>query len=275
MTGRDRAPVPGIAPPLRPARGGRGSWLRSVGALILREMSTTHGRSAGGYLWAFVQPVALIAMLTIVFSLFLRSPSLGTNFVLFYTTGLLPLRIYQEVAKSLGGALSFNRALLGYPRVTFADSILARGILAVLTQLMVFGTVMGLIFVFLDVREILDYGPIVAALALAVALGVGAGVMNCFLFTLLPSWSIIWGVITRPLIFVSGIFYIYEELPPQAAALLWYNPMLHVTGLMRRGVYATYDAAYVSIPYVAAFALIPLVAGLLLLRQYNRDLMYL
>ena len=73
---------------------------------------------------------------------------------------------------------------MGYPRVTFADSILARFILAVLTQLMIFGTVMGAIFLFLDVREILDYGPIVAALALAIALGAGAGVMNCFLFTL-------------------------------------------------------------------------------------------
>ena len=265
----------GIAPPLRPARGGRGSWMRSVGALILREMSTTHGRSAGGYAWAFFQPVAMIAMLSLVFSLFLRSPSLGTNFVLFYATGLLPLRTYQEVSKALAGSLNFNRALLGYPRVNFADSILARGILAVLTQLMVIGIVMGVIFSVFDVREILDYGPIVTAILLAVLLAAGVGVMNCFLFALLPSWSLVWGIVTRPLIFISGIFYVYEELPPQAAAVLWYNPVIHITALMRRGVYATYDATFVSIPYVAAVALIPLAAGLMLLRQYNRDLMYL
>ena len=274
------SPEPGAdtgAPPapLRPVGGGRLAGARTVFALILREMTTTYGRTPGGYIWAILQPVAMIVMLTLAFSLFLRSPSLGTNFVLFYSTGVLPLRAFQNVSSSVAAAMAFNRALLGYPRVTFMDSILARLILAVLTQVMIFAVVMGGIFLLFDIREIIDWGPVVEAFSLAVLLGAGAGVANCFLFHLAPTWTIIWGILTRPLIFISGIFYIYEELPGQAAALLWYNPMIHVTGLMRRGVYATYDASYVSVLYVSLFAVLPLLLGLMLLRQFNRDVLHL
>ena len=40
--------------------------LRAIAALVLREMSTTNGRSPGGYLWAILEPAAGIALLTIV-----------------------------------------------------------------------------------------------------------------------------------------------------------------------------------------------------------------
>ena len=36
---------------------------RAVTALVIREMTTTYGRSPGGYLWAVAQPVALIVVL--------------------------------------------------------------------------------------------------------------------------------------------------------------------------------------------------------------------
>ena len=56
---------------------------RAVMALVLREMTTTYGRSAGGYIWAFVQPIAGIALLTFIFTLIARTPPLGTNFPFF------------------------------------------------------------------------------------------------------------------------------------------------------------------------------------------------
>ena len=47
---------------------------RTVLALMLREMATTYGRSAGGYLWAILDPVLGIALLSVLFSLALRHP---------------------------------------------------------------------------------------------------------------------------------------------------------------------------------------------------------
>ena len=47
---------------------------RIVMALMLREMATTYGRSAGGYLWAILEPILGIALLSVIFSLALARP---------------------------------------------------------------------------------------------------------------------------------------------------------------------------------------------------------
>ena len=45
---------------------------RAIGALILREMSSSYGRSPGAYVWAILEPVAGIALLSLVFVLTLQ-----------------------------------------------------------------------------------------------------------------------------------------------------------------------------------------------------------
>ncbi len=247
---------------------------RVVLALILREMSTTYGRSPGGYVWAVLQPVATIIILALAFSLWLRAPSLGTSFLLFYASGLLPLRTFQEMAANVGAAISFNRALLEYPRVTFIDVIIARALLVVLTQAMVTLVILAGIFMFEDIRESVDLAPIVTAFALAAFLGLGFGVFNCFAMFAFPLWKTLWGVMTRPLILVSGVFYIYEDLPANIQDLLWFNPLLHVAGIARQGFYSIYEPSYVEPVLILGAAVLPMVFGFLLLFRFGRSMLH-
>lgn len=247
---------------------------RAIIALILREMSTTYGRNPGGYLWAVLQPVAMIVMLTLAFSLLLRSPSLGTSFLLFYASGFLILRMFQEVVAAVGAAISFNQSLLAYPRVTYVDTLLARAILAVLTQVMVSTIVFSGIFYYDNVRVILDFSPILLTYVMVILLGFGIGTFNAYASFSFPVYKTIWGILTRPLMLVSAIFYIYEDLPEFAQSVLWYNPLIHLTGLARTGFYADYDPDYVSLLYVALVSCIPLFFGVLLLRRYSKDILY-
>jgi len=258
--------------PLAPARA-KGGTARVVGALLLREMSTTYGRSPGGYVWAILEPVAAIVILAFAFSLLLRAPSLGTNFLLFYAGGMLPLRFFQGVSASVGSAIAFNRPLMAYPRVTYLDTIMARGILAILTQMMVTVIIFGGIFITQNIRENIDPAPMIQGFLLCVVLGVGLGTFNCFMFLRFPIWKSVWGIVTRPLILISGVFYIYEDLPTVVQDFIWFNPVLHITGLVRAGMYSTYEPNFVSGPYVALFGLIPMVFGLLLLWRFGRDVL--
>ena len=59
---------------LRPRRFKMG---RTVMALMLREMSTTYGRSPGGYLWAVLEPLGGIAMMTLILAVGLRIREIG------------------------------------------------------------------------------------------------------------------------------------------------------------------------------------------------------
>lgn len=264
---------PALPPPARPGKT-RFRMLRTISALVIREMTTTYGRSPGGYIWAIIEPLGMIIFLAFVFSLLLRSPSLGTSFILFYTTGILPLYMYRNVAQNVGASIQFSKALLVYPRITFVDAILARTILAVLNQILVSFVLLSGFYMLEDTRGVLDFQPILISFVMAGLLGLGVGVMNCFLFNMFPIWQTIWNIATRPLLIVSAILYIYEELPPLGQKILWWNPLVHLTGLNRSGFYSYYEPDYISLVYVGVFALVPMFFGFMLLRQFYRYILY-
>ncbi|NDW33039.1 ABC transporter permease [Salipiger sp. PrR007] len=265
-------------PPQTPATAtvsGRRSFpgARSVAALILREMATSYGRSPGGYIWAILEPIGGIVMLSLAFSAFLRHPSLGISFPMFYATGMMPFVMYSELQGKIASSLNFSKPLLAYPTVTFVDAIAGRFILAVMTKLLVSYIIFGGIMLIYETRVTLDFLHIFEAFALAGLLGLGLGTLTCFVFTRFPLAQQAWGIVTKPLFLVSGIFYLYETIPHPYQSYLWYNPLVHIIGIMRKGFYPTYDANYASPVYVLSIALISLTLGLLLLRRYHAEIL--
>lgn len=264
-----------VALPQTPPRPRRFRLLapRTIAALMLREMSTTNGRSPGGYLWAILEPAGGIAFLTAIFSLGFRHPPLGTNFPYFYAGGILPLIMFQDISSKVAQTFRFSRGLLEYPRVTFVDAILARLILSVLTQVMVCYVVVTVILTFSETNTTMDFVKVVEALSLVVVLATGVGVFNSFAMTAFPLWQSIWSVLTRPLMLISCIFFLFESIPEPYRGYLWYNPLAHVAGMMRDGFYPFYHPSYVDPLYVILCGAIPGVVGLLLLRRYHREIL--
>lgn len=244
---------------------------RAVGALVLREMATSYGRSAGGYLWAVAEPVLAIALLSVVFSLAFRGPPLGESFPLFFALAYLPFMMFLDVANKLATAIRFSKPLLAYPAVTLADVLVARFVLNVLTHLVVTLIVCGGILLLDETRASPSAPEAAMAMGMAAALGLGVGTLNCYLFTGYPVFERIWSVVTRPLVIVSGLFFLFESMPREAQALLWWNPLFHITGEMRAAFHPTYAPDYVSPVYVLLLSLVLLAAGLMLLRPAYRD----
>jgi len=243
---------------------------RTIMALILREMSTTYGRSPGGYAWAVLEPVGAIAVLSIVFSAGFKSPPIGTNFPLFFAAGYLPFALFNELATKIAQSLKFSRQLLAYPAVRYTDALLARLILNALTQLLIaFLVLVGIELIF-DLNTIVRVAPIFVALAMAIMLGFGVGTMNCYLMTAFPVWERVWRIATRPLVLVSGVIFLYENMPQVAQDILWYNPLVHVTGLMRQGFFVSYEADYVSPVFGFGVSFVLAAFGLLLLYRNHR-----
>ena len=247
--------------------------MRTIIALVLREMGATYGQSPGGYVWAIVQPVGIIVILSIGFSLLVRSPSLGTSFLLFYATGFLPFDMYSALAQKISSALKYSRPLLAYPRVTWLDAILGRFVLNVLTLLTAACVVIVAIIIFVDSRTILDLRYIALGFGLAATLGLGVGIMNCLLIGLFPVWAIVWSVLTRPMFIASGVLFLYEDLPSAAQTVLWWNPVLHATGLMRKGFYSTYNGSYISLQYSFGVAMVMIAVGLLFMRSNHQRIL--
>ncbi|MBT0957767.1 ABC transporter permease [Alphaproteobacteria bacterium KMM 3653] len=240
-------------------------------ALVLREMASRYGRSPGGYAWAILEPLGMIVLLAFAFSLLVRTPSLGTSFLLFYATGFLPYQFFQKHAQMTSSALSYSRSLLTYPVVTWVDAVLARYVLNGLTGLLVAYILVAGIIATNDVNVNVDLVPVAMAMGMASLMGVGIGMINCVLFNFFPIWRTIWGILTRPLFLASGVLMIMEDLPSQVQDYLWYNPLMHISGLLRTGFYPMYSPQYVSKTFVMAVSLTLVAFGIMLMRRYNRE----
>lgn len=254
-------------------QGRRFASLRTITALMLREMVTTYGRSPGGYLWAVLEPSAGIALLTLIFSSGFQSPALGTNFPIFYATGMIPFLMFNDLSGKVAMSLLFSRPLLAYPAVTYLDAIIARFLINMLTQILVAYITLGGILLAFDTRLLPEYTTIVAAFGLTALLALGIGTMNCYLFTRFPVWQRAWSILMRPMFIISCIFFLFETIPQPYRDILWYNPIVHIVGLVRHGFYANYDASYVSILYLLGLSLGLFMGGLLLLRRQHRILL--
>lgn len=237
-------------------------------------MVTTYGRSPGGYIWAVLEPVAAIALLAFAFSLAFRAPSLGISFPLFYATGYLPYMLFHDVSAKTAVAIRFSRPLLNFGAISWVDVLTARIVLNLFTHIVVGALVIGAMMILLNTRAAPDMPTILIAVMMVAALAIGFGVINAFLFLAFPAWERVWMILTRPLFIISGVFFLFEDVPSEIRDVLWFNPLFHVTGQMRAGFYPTYSADYVSPVFAIGLGTVLLLLGLLLISRHADGLIH-
>lgn len=242
-------------------------------ALIMREMTTRFGRSAGGYIWAVLEPASHIALLSLIFNQIARHPPLGDNFPFFFATGYMAFHFYADISGQVSASLAVNRPLLSFPRINLLDAVFARFTLQFITCCFVTVIILGGLYVAGEQKLSVDPAPIFVALGLASLLGLAIGALNCVLYNYSTIWERIFKIVNRPIFLVSGIFFTYESLPREIQDVIWWNPLIHITATMRSGFYPRYEPGWVSLPYVLILSLGVLMSGVLLLRVLRAQIL--
>ncbi len=237
-------------------------------------MATTYGKSPGGWLWAIVEPIAAIALLAFAFSLAFAAPPLGDNFALFYATGYLPYIFFADVSQKIATSLRFSKSLMSFGAVTYLDAIIARVILNCLTQFLVFSLVMFGLLIYDSGGAQPDYDFIGVTLLSVAVLALGVGTLNCYLFTAFPAWERLWAIVMRPLFIISGVIFLFEDVPENLQLYLGLNPLFHVTGAMRQAFFLSYHPEYVSLTYVFGLSTGLFLLGLMLLDRFHDELIH-
>jgi capsular polysaccharide transport system permease protein len=262
-----------------PSRGHETLWsalqrqIRVVGALILRETRTRFGHSRLGYLWALLEPVMHMLGLSVIYITLMRQPLTGTSIVLFFLSGIMPYFLFYKTATQIGGAINANRALLHLALVKHVDVILARALLELGNLLIVFGLLMMFLRAFNQFGNTeIDILLLAKAGMLMWFIGLGVGMINAVLSTLVKSWATVFSIATRPLYLLSGVFFLAERLPPAFGKWLAYNPILHGVEYFRSGIYPGYGRTFIDMGYLMGWAIVPLVIGLAFMRLMRRKL---
>ncbi|PIE43416.1 MAG: ABC transporter [Gammaproteobacteria bacterium] len=236
--------------------------LRVLLALVLRETRATFGTSSFGYLWAIITPTASVGLLVFIFSLVNRQPPFGNSLALFFATGILLLQFFTELSKKLMTAFSANRALLTYPVIKDVDTLFARSLLVTITYLMIMVIFFGVLIMLGLASLPAAIEQVLAAFFTTALLGIGIGTTNAVIASMWDTWIQIEQVLTRPLFFLSGIFYVPSQLPPEAILFLRWNPVLHLVEWFRNGYYANYNSLVLDKSYPILLGIGLLMIGL-------------
>jgi capsular polysaccharide transport system permease protein len=224
--------------------------LRVIGALVLRETRATFGTSQIGYLWAIITPTIGTALLVTIFTAAGRHPPFGNSFALFFGTGMFLLNFFDKLSSALMTAIDANRALLAYPLIKPMDIFYARAVLIGATYVLI----MGIYFSSLVALGLADPPAhpldVMAAFFATLSFGFGFGLVNYIIFSTYSSWKQVESVLTRPLIFISGVFYIPSIMPQNFIYYLKWNPVLHLIEWFRSGYYDNYNSTVLDRTFV-------------------------
>lgn len=236
---------------------------RVISALILRETRSRYGNNKLGFFWALVEPAAHVAVFMAIFAGLGREAPIGGSTGLFILTGIIPWLLYSNIANKVMHGFTANKALLGYPQVMPIDITISRVLIEFSSLFIV------MLFFLITVAytgtniKIDSFIMLMNATGLFLLLGTGVGLINAAIVHSMPSYKNIYSALSRPLYFVSGIFFTADFLAPEAYSILKYNPLLHLMEWFRSGFYVGFDSALFSRSFAISVTLIIFFVGLI------------
>lgn len=234
-----------------------------VDGLIYRELKTRVTKSGSGIIGIFIEPIAVIVVFLLIFSLIRGSnPTLDTR--LFLLSGILLFTLFTQIALRSINAITANEPLFIYRPVKPLDTIIARTLIETGLYGFVFLTLSFGIFYLAEEIILNDFPLMVISFLLLSLTSFGFGLLLMVLGHKYPSLKNFLPVITRPLWFVSGVFFSIRTLPDNIIPWISWNPILQAIELIRHSYSINYiiDKQIVSLNYLTTCAIVSCTFGL-------------
>ena len=232
----------------------------------MRDFRVRYSQSVLGAAWAILQPLALMLIFSLVFSVFLQVPTDGVPYPIFAYTALLPWTFFASALSTAIPSLVSNFNLVSkvyFPReilplsaiiVAFIDFVIASSIFVVM--MLVYAVPIGPIILLL---------PIVILIQIVLTFGVSlwASAINVFyrdVRFLIPLVLQIW-------MYLSPIIYPTSVIPERFRPIYFLNPLAVLIDTYRRIL--LYNQAP-DWPYLGLAALLSLLLALAAYRYFKR-----
>lgn len=215
--------------------------------LIKREIKAKYKQSILGYAWVILVPIANLAVLSVVFSLFIRIPTGDIPYPMFLFAALVPWTFTANAILSGTNDLIANRTLITkiyIPREVFPAS-------AILSKVVDFGLTSLVLIVFMYfygfyITPSFILFPVVFLIHLLLVFGISfiLSAVNVFFRDV----ENILGLAITIWMYVTPILYPLNLVPGKYLALIKLNPMTAIVG--------SYRAVFLNQPFPDAGQLI-------------------
>lgn len=248
--------------------------LNLIWTLFQQSFTPRNRRESFKLLWTFAEPAGQLLVLIAVFTLIGRLARYGESFALFLMTGVIVLTTFTQTAVQVRSAVqslaSANRLAPIGPFHEALARLVFQMMVGVSTTVILAAAIAAVDHVETMPRHI----PRVAAAFLAIGLlGFGVGLIRGWALTFMPVLDRVYTILSRVLLFVSGVFYVPSFMPPQIRDWLALNPVLHGVELMRLGFYDQYPTIVFSPAYLLGSGLATTALGMMLVWRNRARLM--
>jgi lipopolysaccharide transport system permease protein len=268
-----RRPAPLV---IKPSSGWVSLGLRELWAyrelfyiLVWRDVKVRYKQTAVGVIWTVLQPLAMMALFTLVFGHLLDVPSEGVPYPLFIFAALVPWQVFAQALGTSAGSLVNNRDLIAkiyFPRLLVPAAPVVAAAIDLLLGLVVLAAFMA----FYGVVPSLAVLALPALVLFAVLVALAAGMILSALNVRYRDVQYAIPFLTQFLFFATPIVYTVEIFPQPWRTLLGLNPVAGVVEGFRWALFDPVGGFEPLIGVSVGVTALLLVAGLAYFRRAER-----
>lgn len=239
--------------------------------MVKRNVTSRYKRSILGITWTLLDPLLTMIVMAIVYNALFRNSI--EDFPVFLLAGLMVWNYFSQSSAHAMTEMMYSGSLLSriyMPKSVFGVSATGTGLvnfLIALFPLFAFSILFGR-----PISPALFFLPIALLIITMFTLGVGL-VMSSFAVFFADMLNI-YNFILRLGMFLSGIFYYVDRLPPELQIVVRIMPTYHMIRLIRDPVYEGILPRWEIISYASIWALIMLLFGFWIFTRYSDEFAY-
>jgi len=237
-----------------------------IANFTLREIKAKYKQAFLGVSWALIQPIVLMAMLTVVFSYFARIPSDGVPYPLFLFTALLPWQYFSSALNRGTGSLVNQAALITkiyFPR----ESLVLASLAAALVDFAITAIVFVAMLVYYQMAPTLTWLWVVPVFLIQTVLSLG---LMLYLAPLNAMYRDVGQAIPLAIqvwMYATPIMYPASLVPDNIRPYYFLNPMAVIIESYRSAMLRNQMPNLPLLALAAAFAIVLLASGYLVFKR--------
>lgn len=228
--------------------------------LSLHRIRVRYKQTALGVLWAIMQPLAIMLIFTLIFSVIVRMPSEGAAYPVFAFTALLPWTFFSTALLNGTNSLVNNSQLI--TKVSFPREILPLTyVIAALFDFVIGSSILVALITYYRVPLTLNYLytlPIILILAL---LATAASFLLSAMQVRYRDTGIVMPLLLQVWMFATPVVYPLSAVPEGLRGLYSLNPMTGIIENFRRVVLYDTPPDFFSLGISAAVSILLLIVG--------------
>ncbi|WP_025565863.1 ABC transporter permease [Psychromonas sp. SP041] len=230
-------------------------WGDVIFAIFLREIKSNFSDKFG-LSWALVSPMLMVVVMVAIRGALDSGETHGMPTIYFIVYGVVLIQFFLGVLEKVSRSIQKNKPLYAFRQVQPISSIIAIAGFELLVKIFLVIVLMTIAFFAhfdLYMNDPIEVIFIVLRVWLiAMSVGMILSLAGCYV----PEVNKLQVFITRPVFFISGIFFSLQDIPREYWHYLDWNPILHAVELIRYSGYPNYGDIGVSFFYLDMVTLI-------------------